>query len=76
MKDQPVNEGPSGSWDALEDRIDRIIDRNRTLALENKALRQAQRNWSIERADLVRRNEVAKSRIEAMINRLKSLADE
>ena len=76
MKDQPTSEAPSASWEALEDRIDRIIDRNRTLAVENKALREAQRNWSIERADLLRRNELAKSRIEAMISRLKSLADE
>ena len=76
MSDQPANEASSASWETLEDRIDRIIDRNRTLASENKALRQAQRNWSIERADLVRRNELAKSRIEAMISRLQSLADE
>ena len=76
MKDQPASEAPSGTWEALDDRIDRIIERNRTLASENKALREAQRNWSVERADLVRRNELAKSRIEAMISRLKSLADE
>lgn len=76
MKDQPASAAPSGSWEALDDRIDRIIERNRTLASENKALREAQRNWSVERADLVRRNELAKSRIEAMISRLKSLADE
>ena len=76
MSDQTTDEAASASWEALEDRIDRIIERNRTLASENKALRQAQRSWSVERADLVRRNELAKSRIEAMINRLKLLADE
>lgn len=76
MEDCPANEAPSGSWQALEDRIDRIIDRNRTLASENKALREAQRNWTVERADLVRGNELAKSRIEAMISRLKSLVDD
>ena len=75
MDNNPTDEAPSGSWEALEDRIDRIIDRNRTLASENKALREAQRNWSVERADLVRRNELAKTRIEAMISRLKSLAE-
>ena len=75
MDDQTATEAPIGSWEALDDRIDRLIDRNRTLASENKALREAQRNWSVERADLVRRNELAKSRIEAMINRLKSLAE-
>ena len=75
MDDQPASAAPIGSWEALEDRIDRIIDRNRTLASENKALRQAQQNWSVERADLVRRNELAKTRIEAMISRLKSLAE-
>ena len=75
MDNNPTDEAPSGSWAALDDRIDRIIDRNRTLASENKALREAQRNWSVERADLVRRNELAKTRIEAMISRLKSLAE-
>ncbi len=76
MDRKPANKVPIGDWEALEDRIDRIIDRNRKLASENKALCEAQRNWSVERADLVRRNELAKSRIEAMISRLKSLADE
>ena len=76
MSDQTADEAASASWETLEDRIDRIIERNRTLASENKALRQAQRKWSVERADLVRRNELAKSRIEAMINRLKLLPDE
>ncbi len=76
MNDNLANQPANASWQALEERIDRIIDKNRTLASENKALRQAQRNWSLERADLVRRNELAKSRIQAMINRLKSLADE
>ena len=76
MSDQTADEAASASWETLEDRIDRIIERNRTLASENKALRQAQRKWSVERADLVRRNELAKSRIEAMINRLKLLTDE
>jgi len=76
MSDQTADEAASASWETLEDRIDRIIERNRTLASENKALRQAQRKWSVERAALVRRNELAKSRIEAMINRLKLLTDE
>lgn len=76
MNDQPANEAASGNWEALEDRIDRIIERNRTLAVENKALREAQRSWSVEKADLVRRSELAKSRIEAMISRLRSLAEE
>ena len=75
MEDKPATEAPGASWEALEDKIDRIIDLNRRLASENKALREAQRNWSVERAELVRRNELAKSRIEAMIGRLKSLAD-
>ena len=76
MDDQPANEAASDNWEALEDRIDRIIDQNRKLASENKALREAQRNWSVERAELVRRNELVRSRIEAMISRLQPLADE
>lgn len=73
MSESLGNNDLSASWDALEAKIDQLIERNHALAKENEALRRQQRKWSAERADLMRRNEMAKSGLEAMIARLKSL---
>jgi len=43
------------------------------LGKENRALRAQQKNWSVERSKLIEKNELAKSRIESMISRLKAL---
>jgi cell division protein ZapB len=43
------------------------------LARENRALRAQQQNWTTERAKLIEKNELAKSRVESMITRLKAL---
>ena len=40
---------------------------------ENRSLRQGQEQLVNERAQLLNKNELARSRVEAMINRLKSL---
>jgi cell division protein ZapB len=45
----------------------------RRLADENRSLRQGQEQLTNERAQLLNKNELARSRVEAMINRLKSL---
>ena len=71
MKDDSAGENLAAKWDALEAEVDRLIERNVALARENEALRRQQDGWSAERASLVRRNELAKSGLEAMINRLK-----
>ncbi len=60
----------------LERRIDELIQLADALSRENRALRAQQRNWLSERADLVEKNELAKRKIEAMIQRLKSLEQE
>ena len=60
-------------WSALERRIQALLDLNLKLARENRALRTQQNNWAAERAALIEKNEVAKSRVEAMIGRLKGL---
>ncbi len=61
------------AWDALESRVQALIELNLDLTRENQALRLQQRNWSSERATLIEKNELAKSRVEAMIGRLKAL---
>ena len=58
---------------ALASRIDDLIALCATLARENQALLEAQAAWRVERARLNERNELAKSKIDAMIDRLRSL---
>ncbi|MGY3039917.1 cell division protein ZapB [Rhodanobacter sp. TND4EL1] len=53
--------------------LDRLLETVRRLNEENRSLRQSQEQLSGERAGLMARNEQARSRVEAMIQRLKSL---
>lgn len=68
---------PAGSIqhevNALARQIDRLLDTVRRLSEENRSLRHSQEQLTSERAGLVARNEQARSRVEAMIQRLKSL---
>jgi cell division protein ZapB len=57
----------------LAARIDKLLDLTRRLADENRSLRQGQEQLVNERAQLLNKNELARSRVEAMIHRLKSL---
>jgi cell division protein ZapB len=64
---------PMEEMDVLERRVNELIALTEQLARENKALRTQQDNWSVERAKLIEKNELAKSRVESMIGRLRSL---
>lgn len=59
--------------DGLARQIDRLLDLVRRLSEENRSLRHSQEQLAGERAGLVARNEQARSRVEAMIQRLKAL---
>ena len=59
--------------EVLERRLDELVDRCDVLTRENHALRQLQGSWTTERAKLIEKNELAKSKVESMISRLKSL---
>lgn len=61
------------SLQAIGDRVDRLVALCRTLQDENRSLRQSQEQLATERAQLITRNEQARSRVEGMIMRLKSL---
>lgn len=58
---------------AIAARVDQLIVQCQRLADENRSLRQAQEAMVSERANLLAKNEQARSRVEAMIARLKSL---
>ena len=57
----------------LEQRIDDLIDTVGLLKNENTSLRQQQSKLVTERSQLIEKTEMARSRVEAMISRLKSL---
>lgn len=57
----------------LEQKVAELIGLCTVLSRENRALRAQQQNWSAERAKLIEKNELAKSRVESMITRLKTL---
>ena len=57
----------------LEIRVDELIKTVEQLKEENRLLRAQQQSYSTERAALLQRHEQARSRVEAMIGRLKAL---
>lgn len=59
--------------EALGRQVDRLLDTVRRLSEENRSLRHSQEQLAGERASLLTRNEHARNRVEAMIQRLKSL---
>lgn len=61
---------------ALERRVDELVDLCDQLARENQALIDRSKAWAVERAQLIEKNEMAKTRVEAMIGRLRSLEQE
>ena len=85
--DRPVHKTYTSSMDAnnktnrvseeelrrLEIRIDELIKTCEQLKEENRLLRAQQQTYSGERATLLEKQEQARTRVEAMINRLKSL---
>ena len=58
---------------ALALRIDELVLLSRRLADENRSLRNSQEALVSERANLLAKNEQARSRVEAMISRLRAL---
>ena len=57
----------------LEQRIDELIDTVGSLKNENTSLRQQKDKLAGERSQLIEKTEMARSRVEAMISRLRSL---
>ena len=57
----------------LAERVERLVELVRRLTDENRSLRVSQDQLIGERAALLTKNEQARSRVEAMILRLKSL---
>ncbi len=58
---------------SLEKRLEDLLREYAHLQEENRALRQQQSHLMAERASLIERSELARSRVESMITRLKSM---
>lgn len=58
---------------ALEQKIDELIALCQDLDRENQELKQVQASWHRERKDLIDKNELARNKVEAMIDRLRTL---
>ena len=57
----------------LEEQLDALLARYQALRDENKELRSSENALQAERSKLLEKNELATSKIEAMIGRLKTM---
>ncbi|HWS02339.1 MAG TPA: TIGR02449 family protein [Gammaproteobacteria bacterium] len=57
----------------LEFRVEELVRTVERMKEENRSLRAQQEHMTVERAQLIERNELARSRVEAMIGRLKAM---
>lgn len=58
---------------ALETRIDELIALCQNLDRENRRLKAENSDWRREREDLLQKNELARSKLDAMIARLRAM---
>ncbi|RYY77199.1 MAG: TIGR02449 family protein [Gammaproteobacteria bacterium] len=61
---------------SIETKLDRLILLTNRLQQENAELKSRESAWQQERVRLIEKNELARSRVEAMITHLKSLDTE
>ena len=65
MADNPLKD--------LENKIDELVALCRELNRENRALKADNALWRDERKDLLDKNDLARSKVEAMIDRLRTM---
>lgn len=61
---------------SVESKLDQLIVRCKQLEQDNRVLKQQQVSWQDERSKLIEKNNLARTRVEAMIDRLKGLESE
>ncbi|GLQ33128.1 TIGR02449 family protein [Litoribrevibacter euphylliae] len=64
------------SFPDLEKKIIELIEQYETLLEDNRKLKEHQEAWKAERNLLLRKNDLARTKVEAMISRLKALEQE
>lgn len=72
-----MTDNPKGSLETelkrLERQVEELLAAVQLLKEENRALRHRQDTLAVERASLLQKNEQVRTRVEAMIGRLKML---
>lgn len=61
---------------SLEQKIDSLINECRRLVEENRNLRKSQDNLLAERSQLQEKNKLARSRLEGIVQKLRTLDDQ
>ncbi|GAA3944423.1 TIGR02449 family protein [Litoribacillus peritrichatus] len=64
------------SFPDLEKKVVELIGKYESLLEDNRKLREHQEAWNSERTTLLRKNDLARTKVEAMISRLKALEQE
>lgn len=62
--------------DSVEQKLDQLIELCQQLKRENQTLLEREAGLMGERSELIEKNEMARQKIEAMINRLRSMSAE
>jgi cell division protein ZapB len=62
--------------DNVEQKLDQLIELCQQLKRENQTLLEREAGLMGERSELIEKNEMARQKIEAMINRLRSMSAE
>lgn len=57
----------------LESKLDQLLTLCEQLTAENHSYQERENDWQQERRRLIEKNDLARTRVEAMISRLKSL---
>jgi len=73
MAENPLNTEFRLDIDRLEDRVEELLRACAELKEENSSLRDRQDHLVAERAELIEKTELARTRVEAMISRLKAM---
>ncbi len=67
---------PDPSLQVLENKLDQLLQLCDRLYSDNQSLLQREQQWQQERTRLIEKNELACSRVETMINKLKNIESE
>jgi len=60
-------------FEHLEQQVDRLVERCQRLQNENQKLLKREAEWKSERAQLLQTRDSTRSKVEAMISRLKAM---
>jgi len=60
-------------FEHLEQQVDRLVERCQQLQNENQKLLKREAEWKSERAQLLQTRDSTRSKVEAMISRLKAM---